>query len=379
MSDNDFFFNFSDSARKEGGGGGDEGANSWLFGGERDNDDGSSVEGDPAAAVKPGEGGDGFGLPLLKGQLFGTDGAASNGDETSLSLSQLMAVPNTDFPFDLSYGANSSSAAAVAAAAVAEKAKAAAERGRHGAAGSSKVTKDDDENVGSTRNDAASKGTSLASRSDLRRNPTEDTGANTRSKDDFNSFESGSSFPALEGSDSPKSTGDSVNHKRVKWSGDVSGMGGAAASLTSKDGKSKPSKSISEATKRGQRWDIDAAGDSGQKGSSSMRSGGGGGSGLEIGGNRQTPSKKNQEGLGRNFRGDFALSGSSVQSRIGSLTGVAIDRQSSPQQKSDHRSPGIRQTDHRSPGTKQPLVVPPVLQQQRQPQGILRQHQAQQV
>jgi len=427
---NDFFFNFSDSAAKESGGDTNEGATSWLFGGDGDNN--GSVDGDPAVTEDSVQGADGFDLPVLKGQLFGTDSAVNNRDEDDapLTLTQLMEEPNSDFPFDLSYNSTNnnignnknnnsfgasasglfgqdataegegvkskSNAAAVAAAAVAEKAKAASERGRKSENDSSKLK--DDDSLRSSMNDPSKQGSSLASTFDLRRNPDNDgddddndagkprSSAISRSKDHFGAFENENSSPTLEGSNSPKS----ANNKRVKWSGDVSGLGGqqrlgGATDASSKIGKIKSTKGTPEANKYGQRWDFGGAGDTGLRGTHSHKSGGGGGGTNMV--HRQAASLKSQQSArvpggsvnSGSHGGRSSHSGSRAGGDAGSAIGGSVGQQASPQQKGGQRLTNNKQPDRRSPGNKQPLIVPPVLQQQRQPQGILRPQQSEQV
>merc|ERR1719204_734656 len=79
-----------------------DGSTNWLFG-------------DEAVGRKNGNTGSGEGeydLPVLKGQLFGTDNAAEgdNGEkDASLTVSQLMVDESGgDFPFDISFNAPAS-------------------------------------------------------------------------------------------------------------------------------------------------------------------------------------------------------------------------------------------------------------------------------
>ena len=234
-------------------------------------------------------------------------------------------------------------------------------------------------------NDPSKQGSSLASTFDLRRNHDNDNnGAGkpdssviSRSKDHFGAFENENSSPALEGSNSPKS----ANNKRVKWSGDVSGLGGqqrlgGATDASSKIGKIKSTKGTPEANKYGQRWDFGGAGDTGLRVTHSHKSGGGGGTNMV---HRQAASLKSQQSArvpggsvnSGSHGGRSSHSGSRAGGDAGSAIGGSVGQQASPQQKGGQRLTNNKQPDRRSPGNKPPLIVPPVLQQQRQPQGIL--------
>ena len=98
MSSGDFF-NFDPVTPANGA---DEGATSWLFG-----DDVIGSKSGEAGGVKSS-----YNLPVLNGQLFGTDNAAEGGNggkDAPLTLSQLMEDESGgDFPFDLSYNAPTS-------------------------------------------------------------------------------------------------------------------------------------------------------------------------------------------------------------------------------------------------------------------------------
>ena len=88
----------------------------WLFGegeaGDANNGDAAGPAKDGGASRTNSSGREEFGLPILSGQLFGTDavGEAETGNEENpLTLSQLMADESSNgFPFDLSYSATSS-------------------------------------------------------------------------------------------------------------------------------------------------------------------------------------------------------------------------------------------------------------------------------
>jgi len=112
------------------------------------------------------------------------------------------------------------------------------------------------------------------------------------------------------------------------------------------------------------------AGETGLRGINSHRSGGGRANTVHR---QAVPSESQQSGRvpGGSVNSGSYPGRSSHSESVGNATVGSVGQQASPQQICGQRLTHNKQPDRRSPGNKPPLIVPPVLQQQRQPQGIL--------
>ena len=373
MSGEDFFSNFGESSSKETTAGG-ENSSSWLFG----NDGG--IGNAAAAYVDAGAGGDGFDLPLLKGQLFGTDGGGGNGngDEAPLTLSQLMTDPSADFNFDLGsslFGdAPPADKSAAAESALTEKMKSGGhkkdrERSPRGAAKSSGSGVHEG-------NVAGEKTTTMMTTTNVRKKSPSPSVADSgqkifeggnggvRSKANLNdSFSGGRSDFYDEVEADSLSNNHNIytnNNKRVKWSGDLTEPTKMALPKST-NANSKIAKSNSGNQFAGPTADRNG-GEFGAGDAQAFGGGGDGGGGLFS---------------RRAFTGSADRAESVVSPRSGEFNLPDFSALIPPARQREKGGP-----KHTAPLAAQPLIVPPMLQQrqqqQRQPQGILRQQLLQQ-